>query len=491
MDPEDMRGVIAAYQRCIADIVSRHQGTVARYMGDGALIYFGYPQAHEDDTEQAVHTGLALIDEVSRLETGMATRLNVHVGIATGTVVVGDIQASDSGIREHAVVGDAPNLAARLEEAAAPGTVMVCSNTHRLTSNYFEYRDLGQVTFKGWPDSIQVWQPISARRMESRFEAQHRARVLSPFGRDEQIELLMRRWRSVKNGEGRAVLLTGEPGIGKSHIALALDGLLRAEPHVTLNYFCSAHHTNSALFPYIGELERAAGFERSDSAVTKWSKLESWVTKYGPPSEHGIALLSNLLSLPPDNRYPLPTMSPQRLKDATLSALLAQLQHMAATQPVLMIVEDVHWIDPTSLDLLALTVERLADSPILLLMTARPEFTPPWPGHAHVSTIPLTRLNRRDGAALVERVTGGKALPEEVLQEILARTDGVPLFVEELTKTVLESGQLQEQRGQYVIGSVAGHPHDAARFADGAPRSSGFGAGRGPDRCRGRPRILL
>jgi class 3 adenylate cyclase/tetratricopeptide (TPR) repeat protein len=451
MDPEDMRGVISAYQRCIVDIVGRHQGMIARYTGDGALIYFGYPQAHEDDAVQAVRTGLALIDEIPKLDIGIGTRLNVTVGIATGIVVVGDIAATDSGVREHAVVGDTPNLASRLQSVAAPGSVAVCSNTHRLTNGYFEYRDLGAVTIKGWAESIRVWQPISSRQMESRFEAEHRARVLLPFGRDEQIELLMRRWQSAKNGEGRAVLLTGEPGIGKSHIALALDALL-TEHHVTLYYFCSSHHTNSALSPFIWELERAAGFERGDPPATKWSKLEAWLTKYGPPAEHGIALLSNLLSLPPDVRYPLPAMSPQRQKDATLSALFVQLQQMAATQPVLIIFEDVHWIDPTSLDLLTLIVERLVDFRILLLITARPGFSPPWPGYAYVSTVSLTRLNRDDGAALVKRVTGGKALPDEVLQEILARTDGVPLFVEELTKAVLESGQLQEQRGQYVLG---------------------------------------
>ena len=321
MDPEDMRRVISAYQRCIVDIVGRHQGMVARYTGDGALIYFGYPQAHEDDTVQAVHTGLALIDEIPKLDIGIDTRLNVNVGIATGTVVVGDNEATDSGVREHAVVGDTPNLASRLQSVAAPGSVAVCSDTHRLTNGYFEYRDLGAVTVKGWAEPIRVWQPISSRQMESRFEAEHRARVLSPFGRDEQIELLLRRWRSATNGEGRAVLLTGEPGIGKSHIAQALEALVQAEPHVTLYYFCSSHHTNSALSPFIRELERAAEFERSDSPATKWSKLEAWLTKYGLPVEHGIALLSNLLSLPPDVRYPLPAMSPQKQKDATLSAL--------------------------------------------------------------------------------------------------------------------------------------------------------------------------
>lgn len=452
MDPEDMRSVISAYQRKIADIVGRHDGMVARYLGDGALIYFGYPQAHEDYTEQAVYTALALIDEIPKLEAGTGGRLNVHIGIATGTVVVGDILRTDSGVREHSVVGDTPNLAARLQAAAAPGTVLVCSNTHRLTHNYFEYRDLGAMRLKGWPDSIQIWQPVSSRLLENRFDAQHQTRVLSPFGREEQLEILVRRWQSVLHGDGRAVLIVGEAGIGKSHVLLTFEGMLRSDPHVTLKYFCSAHHSNSALFPFIGQLQRAAGFERSDTVAAKWSKLEALLSKYGSPPEHSIPLLGNLLSLPSDKQHPLPNLTPQRQKTATLEALLAHLRQIAAVQPVLMIFEDVHWIDPTSLDLLALMVEKLADSAILLLITSRSEFSPPWPGHAHVSTIPLTRLNRRDGAALVDRITGGRQLPEEVLHEILQRTDGVPLFVEELTKTVLESGQLTEQHGQFILG---------------------------------------
>jgi predicted ATPase len=274
---------------------------------------------------------------------------------------------------------------------------------------------------------------------------------LTPLiGRDEEIDLLLRRWRYAAQGEGCAVVLSGDPGIGKSHIARALQERLQAEPHITLRYFCSAHHTISALFPFISQLERAALFERSDSPTQKFAKLEALLAQFAADADH-VAVLANLLSLPPNDRYRLPELSPQNRKEKTFAALLAQLDGLAAREPVLLIFEDVHWIDPTSRELLTVTLERVPRLRVLLLITARPEFTPPWPGHAHVTTLLLTRLSRRDGAALIERVTAGKTLPEEVMNQILARTDGVPLFVEELTKTVLETGLLQERDGHYVL----------------------------------------
>jgi predicted ATPase len=260
----------------------------------------------------------------------------------------------------------------------------------------------------------------------------------------------LRRWRYAAQGEGCAVVLSGDPGIGKSHIARALQERLQAEPHITLRYFCSAHHTISALFPFISQLERAALFERSDSPTQKFAKLEALLAQSAADADH-VAVLANLLSLPPNDRYRLPELSPQNRKEKTFAALLAQLDGLAAREPVLLIFEDVHWIDPTSRELLTVTLERVPRLRVLLLITARPEFTPPWPGHAHVTTLLLTRLSRRDGAALIERVTAGKTLPEEVMNQILARTDGVPLFVEELTKTVLETGLLQERDGHYVL----------------------------------------
>jgi class 3 adenylate cyclase/tetratricopeptide (TPR) repeat protein len=449
LDPEDMWGVIASYHACIGEVVGRHNGMVARYMGDGVLAYFGYPRAQEDDAEQAVRAALALVDAVANLETNVDAALQVRIGIATGTVVVSELLIGETPA-EQAVIGETPNLAARLQTLAEPGTVLICPQTRQLTGGHFDYRDLGTVALKGWAESVQVWQVLKMSGVESRFEAMHKTKLPPLFGREEEIELLLRRWRYATQGEGRAVVLTGEPGIGKSHIALAIDERLQSEPHIALRYFCSAHHTNSAFFPFIGQLERAAGFERSDSPTEKLSKLEAFVARSMADPER-VAVLANLLALPASDHFRLQELSPQKRKEKTFAALLAQLDGLAARQPVFMIFEDIHWIDPTSLELLAVIVEHVPQVRVLVLITTRSEFTPPWPSYPHTTTIPLTRLDRRAGAALVERVTAGKTLPKEVTSEILARTDGVPLFIEELTKTVLESGLLQERDGHYVL----------------------------------------
>jgi class 3 adenylate cyclase/tetratricopeptide (TPR) repeat protein len=449
LDPEDMWGVIASYHDCVAEVVGRHNGMIARYMDDGVLAYFGYPRAHEDDAEQAVRAALTLVDAVTNLQTKVGAPLQVHIGIATGTVVVSELLIDETPA-EQAVVGETPNLAARLQTLAEPGTVLICPQTRRLIEGHFDYRDLGPRALKGWTEPVAIWQVLGPTGVASRFEAMHKTKLPPLFGREEEIELLLRRWRHATQGEGRVVLLTGEPGIGKSHIALALGERLQSEPHVALRYFCSAHHTNSALFPFIGQLERAARFERKDSPTEKLSKLDALVAQSTADPEH-VAVLANLLALPAGDRYQLHELSPQKRKEKTLAALLAQLDGLAARQPVFMIFEDIHWIDPTSLELLGAIVEHVPQVRVLLLITTRSEFTPPWPSYPHTTTIPLTRLGRREGAALVERVTSGKKLPKEVMDEILARTDGVPLFIEELTKTVLESGLLQERDGQYVL----------------------------------------
>jgi len=450
LDPEDLRGVIGAYHTCIAEVIGRYQGIIARYMGDGVLVYFGYPQAHEDDAAQGVRAGLALVDAVANLRTDFDAALKVRIGIATGTVVVGDL-IGEGAAQEEAVVGETPNLAARLQAAAEPGTVVISASTRRVTGGLFEYRDLGPVALKGWTEPTPAWQVVGASEAASRFEAQHTTRLTPLLGRDDEIEVLSRRWRDATQGEGRVVVLTGEPGIGKSHIALAFQERLQAEPHIRLRYYCSAHHTNSALFPFIGQLERAARFERGDAPAEKLAKLEALLMQSGVNAVHSVPILANLLSLPPSERHPLPELSPQKRKEATLAALRGQLEGLSARQPVLVVFEDAHWIDPTSLELLAIMVERLPQLRAVLLITARPEFTQPWPGHAHVTMLPLTRLNRRVGSAIIERIAAGKTLPEEVTNQILARTDGVPLFLEELTKTVLEGGLLQERDGHYVL----------------------------------------
>jgi class 3 adenylate cyclase/tetratricopeptide (TPR) repeat protein len=449
LDPEDMWRVIASYHACITEVIGRYQGMIARYTGDGVLAYFGYPRAQEDDAQQAVRAALTLVDAVANLRTAASAALQVRIGIATGTVVVSELLIHEIAA-EQAIIGETPNLAARLQTLAEPGTVLICPKTRQLTGGHFDYRDVGPVVLKGWEEPIPVWQALGPSGVESRFEAMHKTKLPPLFGRDEETELLLRRWRHATQGEGQVVVLSGEPGIGKSHIALALNELLQSEPHVTLRYFCSAHHTNSALFPFMGQLERAAGFERGDTPAQKLFKLEALVARSSAVREH-VAALAELLALPVGDHLRLQELTPQKRKEKTFAALLAQLDGFAAQQPVYMIFEDIQWIDPTSLELLAATVEHIPQLRVLLVTTARPEFTPPWPSYPHMTTVTLARLGRRHGAALVERVAGGKALPNEVMDEILARTDGVPLFIEELTKTVLESDLLQEREGHYAL----------------------------------------
>ena len=405
LDPEDMRTLIGEYHSRITGVISRYQGSIARYMGDGVLVYFGYPQAHEDDAEQAVRAGLALVDAVAKLPTDTDAALSARIGIATGVTVVGDL-TGEGAAQERAAIGETPNLAARLQTLAEPGTVLICQNTRQLTGGYFDYRDLGPLTLKGWPEPVPVWQAVGTSGVESRFAAMHNTKLPPLFGRGEEIDLLLRRWRHATQEEGRVVVLTGEPGIGKSHIALALDEQLQSESHITLRYFCSAHHTNSALFPFISQLERAAEFKHSDSPAEKLSKLDALLAQSAADPEH-VAVIASLFALPASDGYRLQELAPQKRKEKTFEALLALLDVLAAQQPVLIIFEDVQWIDPTSLELLSTIVEHVPQLRALLLATARPQFMLPWPSYPHLTTISLRRLGRSDGAALVQRVTGG------------------------------------------------------------------------------------
>jgi len=449
LDPEDMRALIGVFHGCIAEVIGRFNGEIARYMDDGALVYFGFPQAHEDDAELAVRAALALIDAVASIGS-VAETLQIRIGIATGTVVVAELLIEKT-LAEQEVVGETPNLAARLQALAEPGTALICASTRRLTEGKFYYRDLGPVVLKGWEKPFQVYQVLRTSGVEGRFDAMHAARLPPLFGREEELELLLRRWRQATLEGGRVVTLTGEPGIGKSHIALAINERIKGESHITLRYFCSEHHTHSALFPFINQLERVSGFERGDSSQERLSKLDALLAQSVHHNPEHLAVLASLLALQVDDGYRLRDITPQKRKEKTFAALLAQLDGLAAQQPVLLIFEDAHWIDPTSLELLAAAVEQAPRLRVLMLITARPEFTSPWPSYPHTTTIPLTRLGRRDGAALVLRVTGGKMLPKEVMKHILAHTDGVPLFIEELTKMVIEGGLLREGEGQYVL----------------------------------------
>jgi len=431
IDPEDLRGIIGAYHRCVTEIVEGFGGFVARYMGDGVLAYFGYPQAHEDDAERATRCGLALVDRVPQLN--QAEELHARVGIATGLVVVG------GEVVEHDVAGDTPNLAARLQALAEPDTVVIGASTRRLTGDLFEYRDLGEIELKGIAGPASAWQALRASAVASRFEAL-RGSTLSPLvGRNKEVDRLLRRWARAKSGDGQIVLLSGEPGIGKSRITAALAERLHGDSHLRLRYFCSPYHQDSALYPFIDQLGRAAGLMPADPPATKLTKLEALLAR-ASTSEEDVAFLADLLSLPVPGYHLPPSLSSQRKKDRTLEALIRQFEGLAHQQPILMVFEDAQWIDPTSRELLDLVVKRVRDLPALLIVTFRPEFQPSWIGQAHVTMLVLNRLDLRDRAALIKQIAGGKSLPDDVSAQIVERTDGVPLFIEELTKSVLESG---------------------------------------------------
>ena len=452
LDPEELRDVIAAYQAGVAETVTRFGGSVAQYIGDGVLAYFGYPQAHEDDAEHAARAGLALVEAVSEIKTAPETQLQVRVGIATGLVVVGELVAGAGA--DAGGVGETFNLAARLQVLAAPGTVVVCERTRRLVGRRFDCDDLGRVALKGFAEPMQAWRIVRSSGVRSRFSASHEGPLAPLVGREEELELMLRRWRQAAEGEGRAVLLCGEPGIGKSRLGRALKERVAEEPHTFIRYDCSPHDASSALFPVISEIARAAGFAADDPPARKRRKLEALLAQT-PTDAADVELLAELLALPRGGGSS-PDSSPHRRKERMLEALLGHLQRLAERGPVLVLFEDLHWLDPTSLELLTLLVERMSRWRVLVVLTARPEFTAPWPPYPHVTTLPLTRFDQHDGEALVGLVTRGKALPAPLLNQILDRADGVPLFIEELTKAVLESTLMREDAGRYVLaGTIA------------------------------------
>src|SRR5215470_12763153 len=435
MDPEDLREVISAYQKCVTETVQRFDGFVARYMGDGALVYFGYPRAHEDDAERAVRAGLGLIKAVTGLKSRAS--LQARVGVATGLVVVGDLVGWGQA-QERGIVGETPNFAARLQGIAEPNTVVICDSTRRLLGNLFELEDLGQRDLKGLAKPARAWAALRASSVASRFEALHATGLTTLIGRDEECELLLRRWLRAKSGEGQVVLLSGEAGIGKSRLTAALLESLATESHARLRYFCSPQHTDSAFYPIIGQMERAAGLVHDDIPQARLDKLEAVLAQTSTSIED-VALFAEMLSLPNDGRYPTLELTPEQRRQRTLDALILQIQALTRSSPVLMIFEDAHWADPTSLEALGRAVDRIATLRVLLIVTFRPEFDPPWIGRPHVTVLAVNRLAQREVGAMIDHLVGDKLLPEGIWQDIIERTDGIPLFVEEMTKAVLEA----------------------------------------------------
>jgi class 3 adenylate cyclase/predicted ATPase len=452
MDPEDMREVISAYHKCVAEVVRRFGGFVAQYLGDGVLVYFGYPQAHEHDTERAVRAGLEVIAAVSALKARSA--LQTRVGIATGLVVVGDLLGSEESYG-RGIVGETPNLAARLQSIAEPNMVVIAEATRMLLGNLFELEDLGARELKGITGPVRAWAALRASVVESRFEALHADGLTALIDRHEDSKLLLRRWSRAKTGEGQVVLLSGEAGIGKSRLTAALLERLASEPHVRVRCFCSPQHTDSALYPIIGQMERAAGLKHDDTAHARRDKLEAMLAQTSTPG-HDVGLFAEMLSLPVDGRYPVLELTPQQRRQRTLEALVSQIESLARRDPVLMIFEDAHWIDPTSLEVLARVVDRIAKLRVLLIVTSRPEFEPPWIGRPHVTVLTINRLAQRDVNAMIDRVGGGKRIPASTRQDIIERTDGIPLFVEEMTKAVLEAeSEIESRRTQVGVPSPA------------------------------------
>jgi class 3 adenylate cyclase/predicted ATPase len=451
-DLEDLREIIATYQNCVAEVIRRFDGFVAKFIGDSVLAYFGYPEAHEDDAERAVRAGLAVIAAVRALAAQIS--LQTRVGIATGLVVVGDVIGSGEA-RERAVVGDTPNLASRLQGIAEPDTVVISDATRRLLGNLFELQILGPRDLKGIAGPVQAWAVVRASSIQSRFEALRPTDLTALVGREEEIDLLLRRWTRAKTGEGQVLLLSGEAGIGKSRLTVALSERLASEPHARLRYFCAPQHTDSALYPIIGQMERAAGLVHDDTPEAKLDKLEALLAQTSTSTQDN-AHFAEMLSLPNDGRYPALELTPQQRREGTLDALVSQIDALTHQNPVLIVFEDAHWIDPTSLEVLGRVVHRIASLPVLMIVTFRREFEPPWIGQPHVTALTINRLARREVATLIGRIVGDRPLSASIRQDIIERTDGIPLFVEELTKAVLEAESEGEARR-----STAAIPHAA------------------------------
>jgi class 3 adenylate cyclase/tetratricopeptide (TPR) repeat protein len=438
LDPEDLRDVIGAYQGCCAEVVGQFEGYIAKYMGDGVLAYFGWPTAHEDDAERSLRAALGLADAVGALRPFRDVRLAVRVGIATGPVVVGDL-VGDGSAREQAVVGETPNIAARLQALAEPGTVVIADGTRRLAGGSFEYRDLGRQSIAGLADPVRAWRVLRARAVPSRFDATHGPALGPLIGRDEETDILARRWALARNGEGQVAVLSGEPGIGKSRLVRALQERLAGEPHGQIEFQCSPFHVHSAFHPLIARIEHAAGLAVEDDAERRRDRLRRMVSQAIGATAEDMTVLASLLSLPGRERLVETEPDPERRKERILAVLLKWIARLAGERPLLCVFEDVHWSDLSTMHFLERLVQWIPSRPVLLIVTARPEFASPWTGLSFGTLMSLARLSSKGTAELVRRVAGDKSLPDDVLELIVSKTDGVALFVEEMTRAVLET----------------------------------------------------
>ncbi|NGO54838.1 alpha/beta fold hydrolase [Allomesorhizobium camelthorni] len=439
LDPEEMREIIRGYQNCCAGEIARFGGYVANFMGDGVLAYFGWPRAHEDDAERAVRAGLAVTRAVAELPTPKGNCLAAHVGIATGLVVVGDL-AGPGPSQEHAIIGETPNLAARLQGCAGPGEVLVAEDTRRLVGQLFAFCERGDLVLKGFDAPVRAYSIVGSGAIESRFDALHGLKLAPLIGRERELAILLDAWAGLADGQGRVVLLIGEPGIGKSRLIEALKSRLAATPHACLEYQASPLHAHTALHPFANELARTAEFHGGDGPRVRRQKLNALLTqRLEAKADAATPVLATLLALPTKGDLS-PDLTPQQVKAKTLAILMTQVETLAHREPLLLVFEDVHWADPTSLELLAALAELAASLPILMIVSHRPEFTAFWSDLPHALSMTLDRLNRRDAVALAKQTAGPGRLQPAAIQRIVSRSDGVPLFIEELARVVLETG---------------------------------------------------
>jgi class 3 adenylate cyclase/predicted ATPase len=454
LDPEDLREVIRAYQQTSAEVIQRFDGYIAQHLGDGLLIYFGWPRAHEDDAQRALHGGLGIVEAITmslnpRLKQEKGMQLTVRLGIHTGPVVVGEM--GGSGRQENLATGETVNIAARLEGLAQPNTVVVSSVTERLVRGAFAFEDLGPQVLKGVADPIEIFRVLSPTEVHRDEDESLPDGGVFLIGRNEEVGLLLRRWEQAKEGLGQVVLINGEPGIGKSSLVATMRHHVAQERYTRITFRCSPYHTNSALNPVVTHLEQMLGFERDETSGAKLDKLEQALRTKGLPLEESVPLVATLLSVPLEDRYPALTLSSQQQRQQTLDTLVAWLIEESEKQPALAVWEDLHWADPSTLEILGLVLEQTPTVPMLNVLTFRPEFSPSWPTRSHMTPITLNRLERPQVEALITHMAGDKPLPAEVVEHIVSKTDGVPLYVEELTKMLLTSDLLQEETDQYVL----------------------------------------
>ncbi|WP_282170280.1 ATP-binding protein [Ruegeria atlantica] len=444
LDPEDMSEVIKHYQNTVAGIVTRYEGNVAKYMGDGVLCYFGWPVAHEDDAKRAARSALEIVGSIAEMRTPDGQALSARAGVATGMVVVGDL-IGEGASREETVVGDTPNLAARLQTLAEPGQVLVPESTKQLIQDTFELEELGHFDVKGLDSQVPAWRVGTERSLESRFETEDLNPVLPMIGRNHELGLIMDRWQRATSGEGQVAVLIGEAGIGKSRLTRAVIDAVSTQDHFRMNYHCSPYHTDSSFFPVIQQLTHAMSHQKTDSASVKIEKLRQQLRVADPK------IIAELLQIEAGLSAEKPILPPQQLRVRIMEETSAEVQALSREKPVLLVVEDAHWCDASTLAMLEACLDRIAAERVMILITARPTFQHAFGGHPIVSKLTLNRLASEQIEGVLAKISGGKTLPDELIREIIHRTDGVPLFIEELTKTILESGDLIETEDSFQL----------------------------------------